>query len=67
MFPILFKFGFIQVYSYGLMVALAFWACAFLLSKQARSLGMEKDFFLEYVGLAPPGRHLRREIVIYNF
>ena len=44
MYPILLKFGFIQIYSYGLMVALAFWVCAFLLSKQARSLEVEKDF-----------------------
>ena len=50
MYPILFKFGFIQIYSYGLMVALAFWVCAFLLSKQTRLLGVEKDFFWNMSG-----------------
>ena len=50
MFPIIFKFGFIQVYSYGLMAALAFWVCAFLLSKQARSLEVKKDFFWNMSG-----------------
>lgn len=50
MYPVLFKFGFIQIYSYGLMAALAFWACAFLLSKQTRLLGVEKDFFWNMSG-----------------
>ena len=50
MYPILLKFGFIQIYSYGLMAALAFWVCAFLLSKQARSLEVKKDFFWNMSG-----------------
>ena len=45
MYPILFKFGFIQIYSYGLMIALAFGVSTALLSRQARELGRPKDFF----------------------
>lgn len=45
MYPILFKFGFIQVYSYGLMVALAFFVSTFLLARRASVTGLKEDFF----------------------
>lgn len=45
MHPVIFKFGFIQIYSYGLMVALAFWVCTFLLSRLAAAEGLSRDFF----------------------
>lgn len=45
MCPILFKFGFFQIYSYGLMVALAFWVSVFLLSRRGYVLGLGRDFF----------------------
>lgn len=45
MYPILFKFGSFQVYSYGLMVALAFWISVSLLSRHGRILGLSGDFF----------------------
>lgn len=68
MFPVLFKFGFIQIYSYGLMVALAFWVCAYLLSKQARLLGVGKDFFWNMFGWLLVGGILggRLLYVIFN-
>lgn len=45
MYPILFNFGFIHIYSYGLMVATAFLVSTFLLSRYAVSLKLNKDFF----------------------
>ena len=45
MHPILFKFGIFQVYSYGLMVALAFWVSVFLLSRRGYILSLDRDFF----------------------
>lgn len=45
MYPILFHFGFITIYSYGLMVAIAFLVSAFLLSQYAARLGLHKEFF----------------------
>lgn len=45
MYPVLFKLGFIEIYSYGFMVALAFLVSGFLLSRQSHILGVEKDFF----------------------
>lgn len=44
MHPILIRLGFIQIYSYGLMVALAFLVSTFLLSRKADTLGFFKDF-----------------------
>ena len=48
MFPVIFKFGFIQIYSYGLMVAAAFLVSAFLLSRYARLLHYDKEFFWNF-------------------
>jgi len=45
MYPILFKFGFLQIYSYGLMVALAFWVSVSLLARRGYVLGLGRDFF----------------------
>lgn len=45
MYPILFKFGPFQIYSYGLMVALAFWVSVSLLARRAYVLGLGRDFF----------------------
>ncbi|MDO8747760.1 MAG: prolipoprotein diacylglyceryl transferase [Candidatus Omnitrophota bacterium] len=45
MHPILFKFGFFQIYGYGLMVALAFWVSVSLLARRGYVLGLERDFF----------------------
>jgi phosphatidylglycerol:prolipoprotein diacylglycerol transferase len=45
MYPVLFEFGFIRIYSYGLMVALAFFISTFLLGKKAATLGFKEDFF----------------------
>ncbi len=45
MYPILFTFGPIHIYSYGLMVAVAFLVSTFLLSRYAISLKLNKDFF----------------------
>ena len=47
MYPILLKFGFIQIYSYGLMVASAFLVSTFLLSRRVfpQGQGEGKDFF----------------------
>lgn len=45
MYPILFKFGFIQIYSYGLMLVFAFWISVFLLTRQAGALNLPNDFF----------------------
>ncbi len=68
MYPVLFKFGFIQIYSYGLMVALAFWGSTFLLSRQARLLGLGKDFFWNMSGWLLAGGILggRLLYVIFN-
>lgn len=45
MYPILFNFGFIHIYSYGLMAATAFLVSTFLLNRYAVSLKLNKDFF----------------------
>lgn len=45
MFPILFKLGFIQIYSYGFMAAMAFLVSTLLLSRYVISLNLDKDFF----------------------
>lgn len=45
MFPVLFKFGFIHIYSYGVMVATAFLVSAFLLARYAGLLHYDKEFF----------------------
>lgn len=45
MYPVIFEFGFIKIYGYGLVVALAFLVSAFALSRQAAVLGLKKDFF----------------------
>lgn len=45
MYPVIFQFGFIQIYSYGLMLVFAFWVSVFLLTKQASILNAPKDFF----------------------
>lgn len=45
MYPILFKFGFIQIYSYGLMLVFAFWISVFLLTRRAPALNVTNDFF----------------------
>jgi phosphatidylglycerol:prolipoprotein diacylglycerol transferase len=47
MHPVLFKIGAIQVYSYGVMLALAFLAAAFLARRRASSLGMNGDDILD--------------------
>lgn len=45
MYPVIFKFGFIQIHSYGLMLVFAFWISVFLLSRQAPALNLTSDFF----------------------
>lgn len=45
MYPVIFKFGFIQIYSYGLMLIFAFWIFAFLLTRQAKAWNLTNDFF----------------------
>lgn len=45
MYPVIFQFGFIQIYSYGLMLVFAFWIFAFLLTRQAQGLNVTNDFF----------------------
>lgn len=45
MYPVIFKFGFIQIYSYGLMLVFAFWIFVFLLTRQAPALNVPNDFF----------------------
>ncbi|OGX32359.1 MAG: hypothetical protein A3G37_03165 [Omnitrophica WOR_2 bacterium RIFCSPLOWO2_12_FULL_46_30] len=45
MYPVIFKFGFIQIYSYGLMLVFAFWISVFLLTRQAPALKVTNDFF----------------------
>ena len=47
MYPILFKIGPVQVYSYGVMLALAFLAAAFLAKRRASALGMKGDDILD--------------------
>ena len=47
MYPVLFKIGPIQVYSYGVMLALAFLVVAFLARRRAFSLGMNGDDILD--------------------
>ena len=45
MYPVIFQFGFIQIYSYGLMLVFAFWIFVFLLTRQAPALNLTNDFF----------------------
>ncbi|MEK6567478.1 MAG: prolipoprotein diacylglyceryl transferase [Candidatus Omnitrophota bacterium] len=45
MYPILLKFGPFQLYSYGLMVVLAFWVSVSLLARRGYVLGLGRDFF----------------------
>lgn len=47
MYPVLFKIGPVQVYSYGVMLALAFLVVAFLARRRALSLGMNGDDILD--------------------
>ena len=44
MYPILFKFGFVNIYSYGLMIALAFLVSGSLFSRKVYALGQTRDF-----------------------
>lgn len=44
MYPVIFNFGWLKVYSYGLMVAVSFMACSFLISKRVRILGQKEEF-----------------------
>lgn len=45
MYPVIFQFGFIQIYSYGVMLVFAFWIFVFLLTRQAPALNVRNDFF----------------------
>jgi phosphatidylglycerol:prolipoprotein diacylglycerol transferase len=48
MYPVIFQFGFIQIYSYGLILVFAFWTFAFLLTQQALALKVANDFFWNF-------------------
>lgn len=47
MYPILFKIGPVQIYSYGAMLALAFLVVAFFARRRALALGMDGDAILD--------------------
>ena len=49
MHPILFKLGPVTIYSYGVMVSLAFTVCAFLIWYNARRVGIERQKILDLV------------------
>ncbi len=69
MCPILFKFGFIQIYSYGLLVALAFLASGYLFSKRVHLLGLSEDFAWNFCALSLFGGIIggRLLFVLLNF
>ncbi|MFH1621926.1 MAG: prolipoprotein diacylglyceryl transferase family protein [Candidatus Omnitrophota bacterium] len=47
MHPIIFKFGFVTIYSYGLMIFIAVLVCLHLSLKAARTLGFDKDMIFD--------------------
>ena len=47
MHPVIFKFGLVTVYAYGLMVFIAVVTCLNLLVKEARRLGYDKDLIFD--------------------
>ncbi|OGX32122.1 MAG: prolipoprotein diacylglyceryl transferase, partial [Omnitrophica WOR_2 bacterium RIFCSPHIGHO2_01_FULL_48_9] len=49
MFPIILKIGPVTIYSYGLMMAVAVMVCVFLLSRDARSLGISSEKIFDFV------------------
>ena len=50
MFPIIFKFGPLTVYSYGLMLAIAVVVCSYLLSRDAQqALGIKPELIYDFV------------------
>ena len=48
MFPILFRLGPINIYSYGTMVALAFIVCLFLLKNESRRCGISYQVIVDF-------------------
>lgn len=48
MYPIVCKIGPFTIYSYGLLFALATLVCIFLLSKDAKRLGLSQDFAIDF-------------------
>ena len=49
MFPVILKIGPLTLHSYGLLFAIAVLVCAFLLSREARSLGMDSALIYDFV------------------
>lgn len=49
MHPILFKIGPVEIYSYGVMISLAFMACTFLMWRNAHLVGMDRHKVLDFV------------------
>ncbi len=49
MFPTICKIGSLTVYSYGMMLALAIIVCSFLLTREAKKNGINKDFIMDLI------------------
>ncbi len=49
MHPIIFQFGPFTVYAYGLMLAVAVMVCSFLMSQDARPLGIKSELVFDFI------------------
>ena len=69
MFPILYQIGPFTVYSYGVMMAIAVVVCAFLLSRDAKPLGISSEIIFDFIFWVVLGGIIGARIffVFFNF